>query len=110
METFSFAPDYSWQIAFGHEVLVTEFESGKEQRRYKRRKAREWQLSFSGKWDVLKNVVSFWNERKGPFEVFLWNVPDSGETITARFKEEDLNVPRNGLKRGSLQLTLREVL
>jgi len=110
METFSFVPDYSWQTTFGHKVLVTEFESGKEQRRYLRKKPREWQLSFSGKWASVEEVLFFWQERKGPFESFLWKLPDTGETVTVRFKEEDLNSPRQGLAGGSLQLTLREVL
>jgi phage-related protein len=109
MAVFTWTPLYSWQSGTGRRVLITEFESGAEQRRDKGKKPREWELSFCGVWSVIEEIVVFFDARRGPLEAFQWSVPGTSETVNVRFKDEDLTAKREGLNRGSLTLTLREV-
>ena len=46
MATFTATPLYSYQRGINHNVLVTEFESGKEQRKYLGVRARTWTVGF----------------------------------------------------------------
>jgi phage-related protein len=110
MEVFDFTPSFVWEAVNGHNVLITEFESGKEQRRYKNRLPREWNLSFIDKQEQIAELKRFFNAHKGPFDVFMWRPPDEDEIIFVRFKENTINISSQGRFVSEVSLTLREVL
>ena len=110
MAIFNFKPLYVWQVSSGARVLVSQFESGKEQRRYKGRRPREWTLSFKDFPDVIRAIVAFYESRKGPFEAFSWTPPDEDLPVVVRFKSDTLDVTNYGLQYAGCELTLREVL
>ena len=110
-ETFDVMPQYIWESASEHNVLITTFETGKEQRRYKGARPRQWNLTFKGNWATVSGVVDFFNARKGSYEAFIWLPPGETNSIYARFKESSLNVTRYGLTSfGECSVTLIEVL
>ena len=110
-ETFSTVPQYVWEITNDYNVLVTTFESGKEQRKYLGVNPRQWKLSFVGNWTTVSVVQSFFVARKGGFEAFNWTPPGEETAISVRFAENSLSIQRHGLTGFSeCQVTLMEVL
>jgi len=110
LDIFEFEPSYVWEAVNGHDVLITEFESGKEQRRYKNRLPREWNLSFKGRPEDIQQIEWFFHKRKGPYEVFSWQPPNEDGYIKARFKDEALSITSQGYLVSEVSLTIREVL
>lgn len=107
---FAWEPDFAWQPQFRRRVNITTFESGKEQRSDRGAAPREWALTFTGSAAELAEIEAFWNARKGPAESFLWTPPDATSAITVRFKDDTLKSDRAGMKYGTIELTLREIL
>ena len=96
-ETFSVTPQYIWEPSYRYNVIRTEFESGKEQRKFLGVLPRQWALTFKGSWATISGVVDFYKARKGSFEAFNWTPPGESTAISARFEEDSLSVPRTGL-------------
>ena len=110
-ETFSVTPQYIWEPSYRYNVIRTEFESGKEQRKYIGVLPRQWVLSFKGSSATIDTVVDFYKARKGSFEVFNWTPPGEASAISARFEEDSLRVTRYGLTAwGECSVTISEVL
>ena len=110
-ETFSVTPQYIWEPSYRYNVIRTEFESGKEQRKYIGVLPRQWGLSFKGSSATIATVVDFYKARKGSFEVFAWIPPGESTAISARFEEDSLRVTRYGLTSwGECSVTISEVL
>ena len=109
MEIFCFEPRYEYQTVSGYKVLISQFESGKEQRRYKRRLPREWRLGFSGTYDLIASIMAFHNAQQGTFRKFLWKPLNESEYIHVRFVDEQLQIQVQGRAVASVSLTLREV-
>ena len=107
---FAWEPDFAWQPQFRRRVNITTFESGKEQRCDRGAAPREWALTFTGSAAELAEIEAFWNARKGPAESFLWTPPGATSAITVRFKDDTLKSDRAGMKYGTIELTLREIL
>lgn len=107
---FAWDPDFAWQPQFRRRVNITTFESGKEQRSDRGAAPREWALTFTGSAAELAEIEAFWNARKGPAESFLWTPPGATSAITVRFKDDTLKSDRAGMKYGTIELTLREIL
>lgn len=111
MATFSVVPQSVWEVATEHNVLVTTFESGREQRRYKGAKPKQWRLSFAGSWDTISAIIDFYDARKGSYEAFSWIPPSETASISARFKENSLSVERKGLTEwATCEVSIIEVL
>lgn len=110
-ETFSVTPQYIWEPSYRYNVIRTEFESGKEQRKYIGVLPRQWGLTFKGSSTTIATVVDFYKARKGSFEVFNWIPPGEASAISARFEEDSLRVTRYGLTSwGECSVTISEVL
>ena len=110
MEVFEFVPRYEYQTVSGYRVLVSQFESGKEQRRYKRRLPREWMLDFIGNPEKIEEIERFFCRHKGPAVTFLW-VPDKEESaVCVRFKDESLTIRGYGTYVKECSLTLIEIM
>lgn len=109
-ETFSVTPQMVWESSSVHNVLISTFESGREQRRYKGAKPRVWKLSFEGTWAKIASIETFFNARKGSYEAFNWT-PPGGSATTVRFKENSLDITHHGQGLwGSCEVTIQEVL
>lgn len=107
---FTWIPDFTWQPLQTRRVSITTFESGKEQRSDRGAGPREWTLAFTDSAAVMDEIEAFWLARKGPVDSFLWTPPGAVSAVTVRFKDETLKSSRSGLKYGSIELTLREIL
>jgi len=70
--------------------LITEFESGKEQRRVKGAPRRTWKLRFKKDQVDADEIWDFYVARKGTFEPFEWTSPIDGKTYTVRFAQDNL--------------------
>lgn len=110
METFSWVPQYSWQYVPEFRVTVSIFESGKEQRAYRGRSPKEWGLEFHDTVAVITQIEAFFEARKGAFDPFLWTPPGGTSPVAVRFKDSSLTVEKEGLTRGRIKVTFREVL
>ena len=99
MAVFNFTPLYTWQKTHNHNVLVTTFESGKEQRRYKGARPRTWTLAFRDTVANIDLIRAFYDDRKGPYEAFSWTPPGTTTTVTVRFEEKQ---PVNCVTRSAL--------
>lgn len=110
MEIFEFEPRYEYQTVSGYKVLISQFESGKEQRRYKRRLPREWELSFIGTPEEIEEIERFFCRHKGPAVTFLWAPEEEESAVCVRFKDEKLTVRGYGEHAKECSLTLVEVM
>lgn len=110
MEVFDFTPSFIWESARSYNVLISEFESGREQRRFKNRKPREWQLTFRNKPEVIREIEWFFHEHKGPFGTFLWQPPGESQYLTCRFGQDSMEINWQGEMLGECQLAIREIL
>ena len=109
-ETFSYSPLYAYQRGLNHRVLVTEFESGKEERKYLGVRARTWTLGFRGAVATIQGIEDFYNARGGNYEAFNWTPPGDAAPISVRFEEGSLSVSYYGSQYGECEVTLREIL
>jgi len=113
---FDFKYKNAWQDGIRFNTLVTQFESGKEQRRAKGLPRRVFRLQFEKTTNYNDDVQSIWEffvARKGRFEPFLWNYkkPDGSiEEVKVRFDEDILNRDVFLNKAYSFGLTLIEVI
>lgn len=110
MATFAIKPLYSYQRGINHNVLITEFESGKEQRKYLGVRARTWTVGFRGTLAKIASVESFYNDRKGSFEAFTWTPPGASTAISVRFEENSLSVNYSGSLYAECEVTIREII
>ncbi len=110
MATFTAVPLYSYQRGINHRVLVTEFESGKEQRKYLGVRARTWTLGFRNKVAAIKAIEDFYNARGGNFEAFTWTPPGAITPISVRFEDGSLSVSYSGGLYAECEVTMREIL
>ena len=109
MATFSATPLYAYQRGINHNVLITEFESGKEQRKYLGVRARTWTVGFRDTPATIKAIEDFYNDHKGSFEAFTWT-PPGGSAISVRFEEGSLTVNYYGTHYAECEVTMREIL
>lgn len=70
--------------------LITEFESGREQRRAKGVPRRTWKLTFKKDQADADAIWNFYVARKGTFEPFSWISPIDGKTYNVRFMQDSL--------------------
>jgi len=88
---FEFTGDKEqWDESTETNVLITDFESGKEQRREKSPARRRFSLPFSQLRTQVDEIIEFYNNRAGPTEPFIWEHYITGEEIVVRFANETL--------------------
>lgn len=108
-QTFSFVPTIVYILNSSHNVLKTQFESGKVQTRYKGPLPRKWQLTFRDKTSTINQIVAFYDARKGGYESFYWT-PPGGSEITVRFQDSTLSTTYTGGLYAECELVIEEVL
>lgn len=107
---FNYPAYRTWKSNDSHNVLVSTFENGTEQRRYKRTNPRQWELQFVGKYDVLMFIKKFYNERQGRNDPFNWVPPGEAKAIQVRFDNDTLEIDYDGLISASTTVRFVEVL
>lgn len=84
MADFAYSPDFQYKVNPDHNVLISEFENGYEQRRLKHEnKIRTFDLSFKARTNTeFAAVLSFFDTKKGALTAFTMDL--DGSTITGR--------------------------
>lgn len=91
MEVFTWQPTEVIEEEIRFKTLITQFESGKEQRRSKGTPRRVWTMKFSRLKDEGDAIWAFYVARRGAYETFLWTNPIDGVQYTVRFLEDNLS-------------------
>jgi phage-related protein len=110
MPTFTWVPFYPPKVKDSYNVLTTEFESGKVQKRYKGRFPTQWTLQFKTSWAEMAAIRAFFQARRGGFEAFSWIDPWSGTSKTVRFASNELEIETEFKLNGIFTITFEEVL
>jgi len=71
-------------------VLISQFNVGRDKRRAKGPPRRRWSLRFRKDQVDANAIWSFYVARRGAYEAFLWTNPLDNETYTVRFDRDDL--------------------
>lgn len=116
LEKFTWKANRVWKDEHRHNVISTQFESGKKQYRYKGPLPRLFHLEFEKQnttKDDAAEIRQFFNARKGSYEPFLWDYvhdDDTVEEVTVRFAGNTLkrNIAANTVY--SFSLTFEEAL
>lgn len=88
---FNFEYKNAWQDSIRYKTLITEFESGKEQRRSKGQPRRIFRLQFEEVTMTSSGAQDIWDfyvARKGRYESFLWDYEKADgttEEVEVRF-------------------------
>lgn len=72
-------------------TLISQFQFGPEQRRQKGPPRRRWRLRFRKDQVDADAIWSFYVDRRGAYEAFLWTNPIDGRTYTVRFEQDILS-------------------
>ena len=90
MSDFSYLPDFVFEETLEYKTLVSEFESGVEQRRRKwAAPLRKWRLRFSNRTKAdMELVRNFFSAKYGAFMAFTWTNPNDGAEYTVRFSDD----------------------
>lgn len=94
---FTWKANRAYQDGIVFNTLITEFESGKEQRRSKGLPRRTFMLEFEKSTTTNNDAEEIWNffvARKGRFEPFEWDYQHEDgtvETVKVRFNSDALN-------------------
>lgn len=93
---FNMVPDQAVQSDTDYGIIITEFETGAEQRRKKRDNPKnEFNLSFTNQSGTKKNIfVDFVNLVSGPLYPFLWENPNDNIKRIVRFKENTSSIKK----------------
>lgn len=116
LEKFDFEYKNAWQDEIQFKTLITEFESGREQRRAKGLPRRKFTLEFDKTTNYNNDAQAMWEffvARKGKFEPFLfdWEKSDGTvEEVKVRFSQDNLNRSNFLTKAYSFGLELIEVI
>ena len=113
---FDYKYKKAWQDSIEYKTLVTQFESGKEQRRSKGLSRRKFTLEFDKTTNYNNDADEIWRffvNRKGKFEPFYfdWKKPDGTvEEVKVRFANDSLSREAFLDKAYSFGLELIEVI
>lgn len=90
MADFTLNPDFSFKKKAKYSTIVSEFESGAEQRRSRWGSTlREWHLVFKNRpASDVATVQALFDSKAGVFSSFTWTNPDDGNDYTVRFKDD----------------------
>ena len=111
MSDFNFNPDFVIDEEVEFKTLVSQYESGAEQRRRKwENPRRRWRLRFNTRAKTeLDNVKSFFLGKKGSFLEFTWMNPNDGVEYLVRFLEDSFRFVLKAYQVYDYELGLIEV-
>lgn len=90
MSDFTYVPDFVLEETAEYKTLISEFESGVEQRRRKwANPRRKWTLRFhSRSKSEMSAVLDFFKAKYGAFLSFTWTNPNDAAEYTVRYQED----------------------
>lgn len=112
MSDFSTQPNSAMDEEPIFDTIISEFESGVEQRRSRRSSSlRRWRLIYTNRDSTtMETVRDFFLARLGAYDDFTWTNPNDDVEYTVRFEEDSLNIRRRRYNLWDFQFVLREVL
>lgn len=104
-------PDYGFKEKTIHKTLISNFENGAEQRRSKTSIAiKEYYLPYENISQAdLDIILALFASKKGQTSSLTWTHPISGETLTVRFRDEELEPQYITFGLWNLELYLRSI-
>lgn len=111
MADFTLAPDYTFTKETNYKTLVSQFESGVEQRRSKwTAPVRTWKLQYKNRDATdLGTIQTLFDAKLGAYQSFTWTNPVDSVDYTVRFKEDSLSVSCDYYGRYNIEFELIEV-
>ena len=111
MSDFNFKPDFVIEETVEYKTLISEFESGVEQRRRKwENPIRKWTLRFRTRTLSEMNAVKdFFISRYGAFGSFTWTNPNDSVEYSVRFVDDSFKFDMKSYQLYDFELNLREV-
>src|SRR3990167_2437360 len=103
--TFTVNPDFVYEQEKKYNTLITDFESGKEQRRKKwANPKRRFLLRYRNIGQTEYNsIISFFDSQSGAFDTFSWTNPMDSVAYTVRFLEDTLKVEELAYQRYAIE-------
>ena len=90
MSDFNYTPDFVIDETIQHKTLISEFETGVEQRQRKwENPLRRWSLRFRHRTlSEMNNIKNFFTGKYGAYSSFTWTNPNDSVEYTVRFSED----------------------
>lgn len=112
MSDFELTPDFVLDQTNQYKTLISEFESGVEQRRAKRDDPRrKWKLVYRNRPTADKNTAkSRFDSQKGQYSSFTWTNPNDSTEYTVRFNMDEFKFRYKAYGIYDFELFLIEVL
>jgi phage-related protein len=111
MSDLSLTPDYVFDESPEYKTVISEFESGVEQRRAKQSTpVRRWTLRFITRTQADYNTItSLFATCYGALTAFTWTNPNDSTEYTVRFDSDKITFQRIAYQRYNFEFTLKEV-
>ena len=94
MSDLSLTPDYVYDENVSYQTIVSQFESGYEQRRAKwSTPLRKFHLEYKNRsTSDMQTILSLFAEKLGKATAFNWTNPNDNTSYSVRFDTDDLKV------------------
>ena len=111
MATLTLTPDQAYEENVRYKTIVSEFESGYEQRRQKwANPLRKFRLVYTARTAADYNtMLTFFNARKGSYDSFVWNNYNDSTNYNVRFVSDDISVRQRAYDVFDFEVELQEV-
>jgi len=106
---FGWTPDYSFQETYRYNTIKSDLE-GKIRYRFRQGRKRAWRLEFKAiSLTECNDIYDFFKARRGSWEYFNWNHPESGTNVKVRFGDDSMTRKEVGPDAYNISTTLQEV-
>lgn len=111
MSDFNFKPDFVIDETVQYKTLISEFETGVEQRRRKwENPIRKWSLRFKTRTlSEMNDVKNFFISKYGAYSGFTWTNPNDSVEYTVRFLDDSFKFVMKSYELYDFELDLKEV-
>ena len=111
MADYTFTPDFVLEEEIEYKTLITEFESGVEQRRKKwGSPRRSWRLQYKNRTKAeMEDVKNFFISKSGAYGSFTWENPNDSTEYTVRFVEDSFRFTLKAYQIYDFEVRLIEV-
>ncbi len=112
MATWSLTPDFNWEETPEFHTLVSQMESGFEQRRNKwSASRRKFRLVFTNRSKTdYETARDFFLARKGAYEAFDWTNPNDSVSYSVRFDGDSFKFINKAYNVYAFECTFIEVM
>ena len=111
MSDFNFKPDFVIDETVQYKTLISEFETGVEQRRREwENPIRKWSLRFKTRTlSEMNDVKNFFISKYGAYSGFTWTNPNDSVEYTVRFLDDSFKFVMKSYQLYNFELDLIEV-